>query len=166
MRVTDTTLRDGNQSLFRGALTNDELATLAGRFDGLGFAALEAFGGGTYEAALSRGEDPWDGLARMAAATPRTPLQALIRGQHLVAGRTFPDDVVRLWIQTAADLGVDVFRIFDALNDLRNLEVPMAAARDAQKHVQGAIAYTVSPVHDLALWRGVALGMKDLGAQD
>ncbi len=166
LRITDTTLRDGNQSLFGGALTNDELATLAGRFDGLGFSALEAFGGSTYEAALARGEDPWDALARMAAATPRTPLQALIRGQYVVAERSLPDDAVRLWIQTAADLGVDIFRIFDALNDLRNLEVPVAAAKAAQKRVQGALAYTVSPVHDLALWRELARGMKDLGADD
>jgi pyruvate carboxylase subunit B len=166
LRITDTTLRDGNQSLFRSALTNDELATLAGRFDGLGFAALEAFGGDTYEAALARGEDPWDALARMAAATPRTPLQSLIRGQYLVAGRSLPDDAVRLWIQTAADLGVDIFRIFDALNDLRNLEVPVAAAKAAEKRVQGALAYTVSPVHDLALWRELARGMRDLGVDD
>ena len=166
LRITDTTLRDGNQSLFGSALTNDELATLAARFDGLGFAALEAFGGGTYEAALVRGEDPWDGLARMAAATPRTPLQALIRGQNLVAGRSLPDDVVRLWIKTAAERGVDIFRIFDALNDLRNLEVPVAAARAAQKRVQGALAYTVSPVHDLKLWKELARGMRDLGVDD
>ena len=166
LRITDTTLRDGNQSLFGSALTNDELARLAGRFDRLGFAALEAFGGGTYEAALARGEDPWDGLARMAAATPRTPLQSLLRGQYLVAGRSLPDDAVRLWIQTAADLGVDIFRIFDALNDLRNLEVPVAAAKAAEKRVQGALAYTVSPVHDLALWRELARGMRDLGVDD
>ncbi|MBO0708335.1 MAG: pyruvate carboxylase subunit B, partial [Candidatus Dormibacteraeota bacterium] len=166
LRITDTTLRDGNQSLFGGALTNDELAALAGRFDGLGFAALEVFGGGTYEAALLRGEDPWDGLARMAAATPKTPLQALIRGQHLVAGRSLPDDVVRLWVQTAADLGVDIFRVFDALNDLRNLKVPVAAARDAGKRVQGALAYTVSPAHDRRLWQDLARGMKELGVDD
>lgn len=166
LRLTDTTLRDGNQSLFGGALTNDELVELAGRFDGLGFAALEVFGGGTYEAALARGEDPWDGLARMAAATVRTPLQALIRGQHLVGERSLPDDAVRLWVQTAADLGVDIFRVFDALNDLRNLEVPVAAAKATLKRVQGALAYTVSPVHDLALWRELARGMKDLGVDD
>jgi pyruvate carboxylase subunit B len=102
----------------------------------------------------------------MAGATPETPLQALIRGQHLVAGRSLPDDVVRLWIQTAADLGIDIFRIFDALNDLRNLEVPVAAAKAAKKRVQGALAYTVSPVHDLALWQELARGMKDLGVDD
>ncbi|MFZ0216783.1 MAG: pyruvate carboxylase subunit B, partial [Candidatus Dormiibacterota bacterium] len=166
LRITDTTLRDGNQSLFGGALTNDELAALAARLDGLGFAALEAFGGGTYEVALRRGEDPWEGLRRLVAATPKTPIQALVRGQNLVASRSFADDTVELWVKVAAELGVEIFRVFDALNDVRNLEVPIAAAKRAGARVQGALAYTVSPVHDLALWRELAGRLRDLGVDD
>ena len=166
LRITDTTLRDGNQSLFGGALTNDELATVATLLDGLGFAALEAFGGGTYESALKRGEDPWEGLRRIHEAAPKTPLQALIRGQHLVGGRSFADDTVELWVQTASALGVEIFRVFDALNDIRNLEVPVAAAKRTGARVQGALAYTTSPVHDVPLWRELACRVRDLGVDD
>jgi pyruvate carboxylase subunit B len=166
LRLTDTTFRDGNQSLLSGRLGTDEIVPVAALLDPVGFHALEAFGGATFETHLTMGESPWDFLRRLNEATPKTPIQALIRGQNLVAHRNFPDDVVELFISHAASLGVDVFRCFDPLNDLRNMEVAIAAAKRARKRVQGALCYAISPAHDLQLWISLAKGLAELGADE
>lgn len=163
LRLTDTTFRDGNQSLLGGHLTGEEIFPLARKMDDIGFAAMEAFGGATFEAFLRRGEDPWEYLARLSEATPNTPIQALVRGQNLVGHRNFADDAVRLFIAHAAEVGVDVFRVFDPLNDVRNMEVAIAAARSAGKRVQGALCYAVSPAHDLGQWVSLATRLGELG---
>src|SRR5437588_9448773 len=147
LQLTDTTFRDGNQTLLGGRLGTEEIVPIAALMDGVGFHAMEAFGGATFEAHLVQGEDPWEYLRRLNEATPKTPIQALLRGQNLVAHHNFPDDVVELFIAHAAATGVDVFRIFDPLNDLRNMEVAIAAAKKAKRAVQGALCYAISPAH-------------------
>src|SRR6266571_152571 len=128
VRLVDTTFRDAQQSLLGGYLRTDEIVPIAAKMDRVGFAAMEAFGGATFETQLRIREDPWDFLRKLNKATPNTPIQALIRGQNLVARRNFADDAVELFIKHAARAGVDVFRIFDPLNDLRNMEASIATA--------------------------------------
>jgi pyruvate carboxylase subunit B len=153
VRLTDTTLRDG---LWLLDLPVDELAPVAGKLDSIGFFSLDAVGGRSFDASLRRGLDPWAWLRRLAQATPATPLQALISGRTLLGDRTVADDVVELFVATAAAAGVDVFRVFDPLNDVCNMEVAVRAARRAGKRVQGTLCYAVSPAHDLDLWRSLA----------
>jgi len=133
VRLTDTTFRDVNRL---NGLQVDDLATLAGKLDPLGFFSLDAFGGRSFDALLRRGLDPWEWLRRLAEATPGTPVQALIGGRTLLGDRTRADDVVELFVATAAQAGVDVFRVFDPLNDVCNMEVAIRAARRAGKRVQ------------------------------
>src|SRR5437879_6981511 len=134
--------------------------------DSIGFAAMEAFGGATFETQLQIHEDPWEFLRKLNKATPNTPIQALIRGQNLVAKRNFADDVVELFIKHAAKSGVDVFRVFDPLNDLRNMEASIAAALKAKKRVQGALSYAISPAHNLELWGSLAKGLVNMGCHE
>jgi pyruvate carboxylase subunit B len=134
--------------------------------DTIGFAAMEAFGGATFEAQLQLHEDPWEYLRKLNKATPNTPIQALIRGQNLVAKRNFADDAVELFVKHAAKAGVDVFRVFDPLNDLRNMEASIAAALKAKKKVQGALSYAISPAHNLELWVSLAKGLVNMGCHE
>ncbi len=166
VRLVDTTFRDGNQSLVGGSLTGDEIVPIAGHMDGIGFTAMEAFGGATFETQVRRGEDPWQYLRSLAKATPRTPIQALIRGQNLVSNRNYADDTVELFVKHAAKAGVDVFRVFDPLNDLRNMETAIAAALKAKKRVQGALCYAVSPAHSIELWVSLAKGLANMGCHE
>ncbi len=166
LRLTDTTFRDGNQSLLGGTLRTEEIIPVAALMDGVGFFAMEAWGGATVETQVRMGEDPWEYLERVKAAAPRTPIQALVRGQNLVAHHNFADDVVELFIRHAAALGVDVFRVFDPLNDLRNMEAAIGAAKAAGKRVQGALCYATSPAHNLELWCSLAKGLAELGVDD
>jgi pyruvate carboxylase subunit B len=166
LALTDTTFRDGNQALLGGHLEPAEVFPLAAKMDKVGFYAMEAFGGATFETQLRLGHDPWDYLRGLNKATPKTPIQALIRGQNLVANRNFADDVVELFVRHAAKLGVDVFRVFDPLNDLRNMEAAIAAAKAAKKRVQGALCYAISPVHSVDLWCSMAKGLAQLGCDE
>src|SRR5579859_492721 len=162
LRLTDTTFRDANQSLLGGSMRGDEIVPIAAKMDGIGFASMEAFGGATFETQVRRGEDPWEYLRKLRRATPNTPIQALIRGQNLVANRNFADDVVELFVKHAAKCGIDVFRVFDPLNDLRNMESAIAAAKKAKKRVQGALSYAISPAHNLELWCSLAMGLANM----
>jgi len=166
VRLVDTTFRDAQQSLLGGYLRTDEIVPIAAKMDRVGFAAMEAFGGATFETQLRIREDPWDFLRKLNKATPNTPIQALIRGQNLVARRNFADDAVELFIKHAARAGVDVFRIFDPLNDLRNMEASIAAALKAKKRVQGTLSYAVSPAHNLELWGSLAKGLVKMGCHE
>ena len=166
VHLVDTTFRDGNQSLMRGSLTGEEIVPIAARMDGIGFTAMEAFGGATFETQVRRGEDPWQFLRSLSKATPNTPIQALIRGQNLVSNRNFADDTVELFIKHSAKAGVDVFRVFDPLNDLRNMETAIAAALKARKRVQGALCYAVSPAHNIELWISLAKGLANMGCHE
>ena len=166
LRLVDTTFRDGNQSLLSGALTGDEIVPIAAMMDGVGFAAMEAFGGATFETQVRRGEDPWEYVRKLAKATPETPIQALIRGQNLVANRNFADDSVELFVKHAASCGVDVFRVFDPLNDLRNMETAIAAVLKAKKRAQGALCYAISPAHNIEGWCSLAKGLANMGCHE
>ncbi|MGI8562919.1 MAG: pyruvate carboxylase subunit B [Candidatus Dormibacter sp.] len=166
LRLTDTTFRDANQSLLGGRLRPREILPLAKKLDGIGFFALEAFGGATFETSLRLGDDPWQYLRELAKVTPNTPIQALIRGQNLVGHRNYADDAVELFVKTAANLGVEVFRVFDPLNDLRNMEVAIRSAKKAGARVQGALSYAISPVHDHDFWCSLAKGLAAFDVQD
>jgi len=166
VRLVDTTFRDAQQSLLGGYLSTEEIVPIAARMDSIGFTAMEAFGGATFETQLRIHEDPWEFLRKLNKATPNTPIQALIRGQNLVSKRNFADDVVELFIKHAAKCGVDVFRVFDPLNDLRNMEAPIAAALKAKKRVQGALSYAISPAHNLELWGSLAKGLVNMGCHE
>jgi pyruvate carboxylase subunit B len=166
VRLVDTTFRDAQQSLLGGHLRTEEILPIAAKMDTIGFAAMEAFGGATFEAQLQLHEDPWEYLRKLNKATPNTPIQALIRGQNLVAKRNFADDAVELFVKHAAKAGVDVFRVFDPLNDLRNMEASIAAALKAKKKVQGALSYAISPAHNLELWVSLAKGLVNMGCHE
>src|ERR1700704_3392027 len=166
VRLVDTTFRDAQQSLLGGHLRAEEILPIAAKMDSIGFAAMEAFGGATFETQVRRIEDPWEFLRQLAIATPNTPIQALIRGQNLVANRNFADDAVELFIKHSAKNGIDVFRVFDPLNDLRNMEAAIAAALKAKKRVQGALCYAISPAHSLELWCSLAKGLVDMGCHE
>ncbi|OLB82530.1 MAG: hypothetical protein AUI15_37755 [Actinobacteria bacterium 13_2_20CM_2_66_6] len=166
VRLVDTTFRDAQQSLLGGYLRTEEIVPIAAKMDSLGFAAMEAFGGATFETQLVIHEDPWEFLRKLNKATPNTPIQALVRGQNLVSKRNFADDVVELFVKHAAKNGVDVFRVFDPLNDLRNMEASIAAALKAKKRVQGALSYAISPAHNLELWGSMAKGLVNMGCHE
>jgi pyruvate carboxylase subunit B len=164
--LVDTTFRDAQQSLLGGNLRSDEIIPIAAKMDKIGFAAMEAFGGATFETQLLRHEDPWEFVRKLRKVTPNTPIQALIRGQNLVAKRNFADDVVQLFIKHSVKCGVDVFRVFDPLNDLRNMEAAIGAALKAKKKVQGALSYAISPAHNIELWGSLAKGLADMGCHE
>ena len=166
VRLVDTTFRDAQQSLLGGYLATEEILPIAAEMDSIGFTAMEAFGGATFETQLTIHEDPWEFLRKLNKATPNTPIQSLIRGQNLVSKRNFADDVVELFIRHAAKNGVDVFRVFDPLNDLRNMEASIAAALKAKKRVQGALCYAISPAHNIELWGSLAKGLVNLGCHE
>jgi len=166
VHLLDTTFRDAQQSLLGGQLRGDEIVPVAAKMDSLGFVAMEAFGGATFETQVRRRDDPWAYLRKLHKATPNTPIQALIRGQNLVANRNFADDVVELFIKHSAKNGIDVFRVFDPLNDLRNMEAAIGAALKAKKKVQGTLCYAVSPAHNLELWCSLAKGLVDMGCHE
>jgi pyruvate carboxylase subunit B len=166
IRLIDTTFRDAQQSLLGGSLSGEEMVPIAAKMDSIGFAAMEAFGGATFETQVRRLEDPWEYLRQLGKATPNTPVQALIRGQNLVANRNFADDVVELFVKHSAKCGVDVFRVFDPLNDLRNMEAIIAAALKAKKKVQGALSYATSPAHNVELWCSLAKGLVNMGCHE
>src|SRR6266480_6844874 len=166
VRLVDTTFRDAQQSLLGGYLRTDEILPIAAKMDSLGFAAMEAFGGATFETQLRIHQDPWEYLRKLNKVTPNTPIQALVRGQNLVSKRNFADDVVELFIKHAAKCGVDVFRVFDPLNDLRNMESSIAAARKAKKKVQGALRYAISPALNIELWASLAKGLVNMGCDE
>jgi pyruvate carboxylase subunit B len=166
LRLIDTTFRDAQQSLLGGNLRGDEIVPIAAKMDAIGFTAMEAFGGATFETQVRRREDPWEYLRNLRKVTPHTPIQALIRGQNLVANRNFADDVVELFVKHVARSGVDVFRVFDPLNDLRNMEAAIGAALKAKKKVQGALSYAISPAHNLELWCSLAKGLVNMGCHE
>jgi len=150
VHITDTILRDAHQSLIATRMRTEDMLPICERLDRAGYWSLEIWGGATYDACLRfLKEDPWERLRKLREALPNTRLQMLLRGQNLLGYRHYSDDVVRAFVERSAENGIDVFRIFDAMNDLRNLATSIDAVKNAGKHAQGAICYTVSPVHSL-----------------
>jgi len=164
--ITDVVLRDAHQSLLATRMRIEDMLPMAAKLDQVGFWSLESWGGATFDACIRYlGEDPWERIRLLKAAMPNTPQQMLLRGQNILGYRHYADDVVRKFVERAAINGVDVFRIFDAMNDPRNLQTAIAATREVDKHAQGTISYTVSPVHTIDLWVDLAKQIEDMGAQ-
>lgn len=163
--ITDTTLRDAHQSLYATRLKTEDLLQIASYLDKVGFYSMEVWGGATFDSCLRfLNEDPWERLKLLRQYIPNTPLQMLLRGQTLVGYRPYADDVVDDFIAKSVDCGIDVVRIFDALNDIRNVERAALATKKAGAHFQGAICYTISPVHTGSWYISYAKQLKDLGA--
>ncbi len=166
IEITETVLRDAHQSLLATRLRTADMLPVADRLDAVGYWSLEAWGGATFDACLRYlAECPWARLRALRAAMPRTRLQMLLRGQNVVGYRNYPDDVVEAFVARAAAAGIDVFRIFDAMNDVRNVKTAVEAALRAGKIVQGAVCYTVSPVHSADYFVRVAERVAEMGVQ-
>lgn len=163
--ITDTTLRDAHQSLWATRMRVDEIVPILPTMDRVGFHSLECWGGATFDTCLRfLDENPWERLRTIKHHARRTPLQMLLRGQNLVGYRHYSDEIVRAFVRQAADSGVDVFRVFDALNDTRNIRTAAEAIKAAGKHFQGAVVYTISPVHTLDHYVEVAHELAAMGA--
>lgn len=172
VKITDTTLRDGHQSLMATRLRMDDMTPIAAAMDGVGFAAMEVWGGATFDAATRfLGEDPWERLRAFKALIPNTPLSMLLRGQSLVGYRTYANDVVDAFVQQSADAGIDIFRVFDALNDPVNLDRAAQAVKRSGKHLQLTICYSVTEegrlggaYYNLDYYLGKAKRLESMGA--
>ncbi|SDZ75346.1 sodium-extruding oxaloacetate decarboxylase subunit alpha [Microbulbifer marinus] len=163
--ITDVVLRDAHQSLFATRMRLDDMLPIAEKLDKVGFWSLESWGGATFDACIRYlGEDPWERIRELKKAMPNTPQQMLFRGQNILGYRHYADDVVEKFVERAAENGVDVFRVFDAMNDMRNLQTALRAVKKQGKHAQGTISYTVSPVHTMDLWVDLGRQIEDMGA--
>ncbi|EBG3205374.1 oxaloacetate decarboxylase subunit alpha [Salmonella enterica subsp. enterica] len=151
--ITDVVLRDAHQSLFATRLRLDDMLPIAAALDDVGYGSLECWGGATFDACIRfLGEDPWLRLRELKKAMPKTPLQMLLRGQNLLGYRHYADDVVERFVERAVKNGMDVFRVFDAMNDPRNMKAALQAVRSHGAHAQGTLSYTTSPAHTLQTW--------------
>ncbi|MFG6159132.1 sodium-extruding oxaloacetate decarboxylase subunit alpha [Halomonas sp. 1390] len=163
--ITDVVLRDAHQSLFATRMRLDDMLPIAEKLDRVGFWSLESWGGATFDACIRYlGEDPWERIRALKEAMPNTPQQMLLRGQNLLGYRHYGDDLVDKFVERAKTNGVDVFRVFDAMNDPRNLERAIQAVRRVEGHAQGTLSYTVSPVHTLDGWVELGKTIADMGA--
>jgi methylmalonyl-CoA carboxyltransferase 5S subunit len=165
VEITDVILRDSHQSLLATRMAMEDMAPACEDLDNAGYWSLECWGGATYDACIRfLNEDPWERLRNFRKLLPKTRLQMLLRGQNLIGYRHYEDSVVQRFVDRAAENGMDVFRVFDALNDLRNLKTAIAAVKKTGKHAQGTICYTVSPVHTIDAFVDMAQHLKEMGA--
>ncbi|MRS13159.1 MAG: acetyl-CoA carboxylase biotin carboxyl carrier protein [Actinobacteria bacterium] len=163
--IMDTTLRDAHQSLWATRMELGDMLPILPKMDSVGYWSLEVWGGATFDAALRfLDENPWDRLRIIKQHCPKTPLQMLLRGQNLVGYRHYSDEIVERFVKASHRNGIDIFRVFDALNDIRNVEPAARAIKESGAHFEGAISYTVSPVHTLDSYLTYAQQLKDLGA--
>ncbi|OEE34706.1 oxaloacetate decarboxylase subunit alpha [Vibrio anguillarum] len=164
LAITDVVLRDAHQSLFATRMRIEDMLPIAAELDKIGYWSLETWGGATFDACIRYlGEDPWERLRSLKQAMPNTPMQMLLRGQNLLGYRHYADDVVEKFVERAHANGMDVFRIFDAMNDVRNFEKAVKATIDVGAHAQGTLSYTTSPVHNSDTWVDLAKRLEDLG---
>ncbi|HBT20438.1 MAG TPA: pyruvate carboxylase subunit B [Peptococcaceae bacterium] len=164
IKITDTTLRDAHQSLWATRMSTSDMLPIIERLDSLGYYSLETWGGATFDVCMRYlNEDPWERLRLLKKYAKKTPLQMLLRGQALVGYQHYPDDVVESFVAKAVENGIDIIRIFDALNDLRNMEKSIEVAKREGAHVQGAVVYTVSPVHSTEHYLNVAMQLQEMG---
>ena len=164
LKLTELVLRDAHQSLLATRMRLDDMLPMAEKLDNAGYWSIESWGGATFDSCIRYlGEDPWQRIRELKAAMPNTKQQMLLRGQNLLGYRHYADDVVEKFVERAHKNGVDVFRIFDAMNDVRNLETAIKAAVKVGAHAQGTISYTVSPVHTLDMWLKLAKQLEELG---
>lgn len=165
VKITETIFRDAHQSLIATRMKTEEMLPIAEKLDNVGYNSLEVWGGATFDACLRfLNEDPWERLRKLRNAIKNTKLQMLLRGQNLLGYRNYPDDVVEMFIKKAIYNGIDIVRVFDALNDVRNLETAVKTIKSAGGHAQTAISYTVSPVHNIDYYVNIAKQMVELGA--
>ncbi|WP_071872112.1 sodium-extruding oxaloacetate decarboxylase subunit alpha [Atopomonas hussainii] len=163
--ITDVVLRDAHQSILATRMRLADMLPIAEKLDKVGFWSLETWGGATFDSCIRYlGEDPWERIRELKKAMPNTPQQMLLRGQNLLGYRHYADDVVEKFVERAATNGVDVFRVFDAMNDPRNLDTALKAVKKQGKHAQGTISYTTSAVHTLDMWVDLAKQIEDMGA--
>lgn len=164
VKITDTTMRDGHQSLLATRMRTEDMLPIAEEMDEAGFHSVEVWGGATFDTALRfLREDPWERLRELKKRFKKTPLQMLLRGQNVVGYRHYADDVVEKFCQLAVKNGMEIFRIFDALNDLRNLETAIKAVKKAGGHAQGTVCYTISPVHTVDMYAKQAKQLEEMG---
>lgn len=165
VHITETVLRDANQSLIATRMSFDQFAPILEELDKAGYHSLECWGGATFDSCIRYlNEDPWERLKKIKDVVKNTPLQMLLRGQNILGYKHYPDDVVRNFVKMAVAYGMDIIRIFDALNDLRNIEVAMDETKKQGAHAQGTIVYTVSPIHDVKNFETLAKRLEDMGA--
>jgi len=163
--ITELVLRDAHQSLLATRMRIDDMLPIADKLDQVGYWSIESWGGATFDACIRfLGEDPWERIRRLKEAMPNTPQQMLFRGQNILGYRHYADDVVVKFVERAAANGVDIFRIFDAMNDMRNLQTAVKATLAVGRHAQGTISYTVSPAHTMDLWVELGKRIEDMGA--
>ena len=163
--ITEVVLRDGHQSLLATRFTLADMLPIAKELDQVGYWSIESWGGATFDSCIRYlNEDPWERLRALKKAMPNTRQQMLLRGQNLVGYKHYSNEIVSLFIQQASENGIDVFRIFDALNDFNNIEFSIKQVKENGKHAQGAMAYTTSPVHNLTTWLDYAKRVEDSGA--
>ncbi|MCG0276276.1 MAG: oxaloacetate decarboxylase subunit alpha [Thermosediminibacteraceae bacterium] len=162
--ITDTILRDAHQSLIATRMKTDEMLPIAEKLDEVGFHSLEVWGGATFDSCIRYlNEDPWIRLRLLKEKIKKTPLQMLLRGQNLLGYRHYPDDVVELFVKKCVENGIDIIRIFDALNDIRNMQKSIEVAKKCGAHVQGTVVYTISPVHNNEYFVNLAKSLVELG---
>ena len=165
IHITELVLRDGHQSIIATRLRTEDMLPICAKLDAVGFWSIEAWGGATFDACVRYlREDPWERLTKLRKALPNSQINMLLRGQNLLGYRHYSDDVVQAFVQKSADNGVDVFRIFDALNDTRNLREAINAVKKVKKHAIGTIAYTTSPVHDIAYFVTMGKELESMGS--
>jgi oxaloacetate decarboxylase alpha subunit len=163
--ITDVVLRDAHQSLLATRMRIDDMLPIAEKLDQVGFWSLESWGGATFDACIRFvGEDPWERIRKFKEAMPNTPQQMLFRGQNILGYRHYADDLVNKFVERAAENGVDVFRVFDAMNDMRNLETAIKAVGKQGRHAQGTMSYTISPVYTIDSWLDMARHIENMGA--
>jgi len=164
-KITETIFRDAHQSLIATRMKTEEMLPIAEKLDEVGFHSLEVWGGATFDACLRfLNEDPWERLRKLRKSIKKTKLQMLLRGQNLLGYKNYPDDIVEEFIKKAIGNGIDIIRIFDALNDVRNLKTSIEATKKAGGHAQAAISYTISPVHNIDYYVKLAKEMENMGA--
>jgi len=166
IEIMETVLRDAHQCLVATRMRTEDMLPIAAQLDDIGYWSLEAWGGATFDATLRYlKECPWERLRKLRAAMPKTRLQMLLRGQNVVGYKNYPDDIVEAFVARAAANGIDVFRIFDAMNDIRNMKTAIEAALKTGKLVEGAVCYTISPVHSTDYFLRIAEKLADMGVQ-
>lgn len=165
VKITETVLRDAHQSLIATRMTTDEMLPIIDKMDKIGYHSLEAWGGATFDSCLRfLNEDPWERLRKIRAAAKNTKLQMLFRGQNILGYRHYADDVVEYFVQKSIANGIDIMRIFDALNDVRNLKTAIDACKKEKGHVQATVCYTISPVHTIETYTKMAKQLEEMGA--
>src|SRR5574344_918383 len=165
VKIVDTSLRDGHQSLLATRLSTEDILSVAQLMDKAGYYALEVWGGATFDACLRYlNEDPWERLRRIRKACPNTKLQMLFRGQNLLGYRPYSDDVIDKFVELSIKNGIDIIRVFDALNDPRNMKVAMESVKKYGGHAQGSICFTQSPVHTLEKFVELGKTLKEFGS--